>query len=111
MIARTEKETQELLEWWRGRYNDLTDSITAALDGRPVDTSDLRDYPLSAGAKKAIERVQARTAEVTRLRGALYDEYRGSFNDLGPTRQARWKSAEAYADALMADFDRAALRS
>ena len=60
-------EIERLTTYWRNRYNDLTDSITAALDGRPVDTSDFRDYPLSVGAKKTIERVQAGTTERSEL--------------------------------------------
>lgn len=51
---------------------------------------------------KTIERLRT---EVSRLRVALREEFRDGFNDLGPTRQARWDSADAYADALMADFD------
>lgn len=64
-IERLTAKREDLLTYWRGRYNDLTDSITAALDGKPVDTSDLRDYPLSVGAKKAIERIQAKTTDAS----------------------------------------------
>ena len=55
-------------------------------------------------AEAELERL---TNEVTRYRTELYEAYRQGFDALTSTRQARWKSAEAYADALMADFDRA----
>ena len=59
------------------------------------------------GLNKMITKLEV---EIEQLRAALWTEYQESFNDLGPTRQARWESADAYANALMEYFDRAALK-
>lgn len=47
----------ELVDWWRGRYNDLVETLTDAMNGKEVNTGDDREYPLSNGAKALIEEI------------------------------------------------------
>lgn len=64
MNGKTEKDVQELVTFWRGRYNDLIESVAAAANGEEVNTTDNREYPFSNGAKALIEKVGSASAEV-----------------------------------------------
>lgn len=68
-------------------------------------TEELEDLAICQNVMDA-KLLRRAIAEIQQLRKALWNEFLDGFNDLGETRQARWESANAYADALMADFDR-----
>lgn len=85
LLVKTQSQEIErlnnLIDWWRGRYNDVAETITDVANGREVEVSDTREYPFSNGAKAIIQRVQDLTAEVSNLKLAN-DEARKTIDRL-----------------------------
>ncbi len=81
-----------LIDWWRGRYNDVVETITDAAKGKEVDTSDNREYPFSNGAKAIIVHVHSQSAEATLLKAEASSALVALNN--GMYELARWHLGE-----------------